>query len=154
MKGGTAVLWAVAINLCFCTGCVERRMLIRSDPPGAPVWLDEQMVGVTPVELRFDHYGVRRVRIGPVRDAEGRVQRLATERMVNIAPPWYEEFPIDFFSEVLWPGTVVDVHQVALSLPPVSEQEPLYGEEQAEEVRKQAEEFRKKGSSPVPELQE
>ena len=129
-------------------------MLVRSEPPGAPVWLDEQPAGVTPLELQFDHYGVRRLRIGPVRDAEGRLQRLATERMVDLAPPWYEKFPIDFFAEVFWPLTVVDVHQVTLSLPPASEQEQLYGEQEAERVREQAEEFRKKGASPVPELEQ
>ncbi len=39
--GGVALL---AVVLLAGAGCVERMMFIRSDPPGAPVWVDEQAV--------------------------------------------------------------------------------------------------------------
>ena len=111
MKCRVAVLGALVLAACICSGCVERKLLIRSDPPGAPVWLDEKPLGAAPVEVPFKYYGVSRLRVGPIRDAQGRVQRPAVERMVDIAAPWYEEFPVDFFSEVLWPGTLRDDHR-------------------------------------------
>ena len=59
-----------SVLLLTVTGCVERKMYIRSEPGGAPVWLDETYAGVTPLEHPFVHYGVRRVRVGPLRDEQ------------------------------------------------------------------------------------
>jgi len=148
-----AAVALVSLSL-LCGGCVERKMLIRSEPSGAPAWVDEQRVGTTPVDVPFSHYGRRRVRVGPKRDATGRVEFVAAERVVEVKAPWYEQFPIDFVSEVLWPGRLVDEHEVKLVLPPASDQAHLYGEERAEDVRDQALEFRKKALTPVPELEQ
>jgi hypothetical protein len=35
------------------TGCVQRRMTIRSDPPGALVYVDDYQIGTTPVSHDF-----------------------------------------------------------------------------------------------------
>jgi len=40
-------------------GCVERKMTVTSNPPGARVYLDDQEMGQTPVTFRFDFYGHR-----------------------------------------------------------------------------------------------
>ena len=44
-------------------GCVERRMTIRSNPPGALVYVDREELGVTPVSTAFVHYGTRRFKL-------------------------------------------------------------------------------------------
>jgi len=140
--------WTVlAALLALCvqsTGCVERRILIRSEPAGAPVWVDERPVGTTPLEYPFAHYGTRRVRAGPIYNELGTAEYLEQERMVRVEAPWYETFPVDFFFEVLWPTTLVDEHKVTLTLPAASTEEGLYGEERAKEIRKRGERFREK----------
>ena len=50
-------------------GCVERELLIRTEPAGAPVWVDEEYVGLSPIVYPFHHYGTRRLRVGPIREA-------------------------------------------------------------------------------------
>lgn len=159
------------------SGCVERKMLIRSDPPGAQVWVDDRpvlvsersgqrapfgsmpgpgtktQIATTPLEHPFKHYGRRRVRVGPIRDESDKVLYLATEREVEIEVPWYQKYPIDFFFEVLWPWTLVDTHEIEIRLtrrPPPSAV-PL--EERAKEVVKEAERFREKALQPAPEQQ-
>jgi len=150
----TRVLGCVLLVAGVCAGCVERKLLIRSDPPGAPVWVDERRVGTTPLELHFSHYGQRRIRVGPMRDESGRLEYRAEERVIDVRAPWYEQFPLDFFAEVLWPATLKDAHKVELKLSPASGQPQLYGPQRAEQVREQAEQFRNRALSPVPELEQ
>src|SRR5262245_19788812 len=38
-------------------GCVERRFVIESDPPGAVVFVNGQPLGSTPVDGHFIYYG-------------------------------------------------------------------------------------------------
>ena len=52
---------AVAKGLAFAAvlglvaaGCVERTITVRSDPPGALVYLDDVERGETPCTFRFD----------------------------------------------------------------------------------------------------
>jgi hypothetical protein len=40
---------------------------------------------------------------------------------VPVLPPWFEKIPFDFFSETLWPGTMLDEHLVTLKLDPMPE---------------------------------
>ena len=44
-------------------GCVTRRYVITSDPPGAIVYRDGQPLGPTPVEHPFIYYGKYRYRL-------------------------------------------------------------------------------------------
>ncbi len=90
-------------------GCVERKLLLRSDPPGAEIYLDGVREGEIPpelpLEIGFEHYGVRLV--------EARLEGYQPlRRSLVLEPPWYQRFPLGFFSEVLWPGTLEDVHRV------------------------------------------
>lgn len=150
MNRNTLRTFAVLTLLPLVAGCVERKMMIRSQPAGAWVWVDEEPVGKTPVALPFKHYGRRTVRVGPITDEEGNVQYVATERMMETAPPWYQLFPVDFFSEVLWPGTLVDEQEIEIHLPPAEERHTLRGLEAAREVRDEAEKYRRESLSPVP----
>src|SRR3970040_2347956 len=89
-------------------GCVERKFLIRSWPEGARVLVNGTPVGATPVEIPFDHYGTVRLEALAV-DADG--DGWADYRPLTVAhelsAPWYQWFPFDFFSDNLWPGTLV-----------------------------------------------
>lgn len=101
---------AVAL-LSASSACVERRLIVRTDPPGAAVYVDGSLVGRSDpeegsLEVPFVHYGTRRV----VVRAAGRYPE---RRDVELAPPWYQYFPLGFFSELLWPGTLVDRHEPA-----------------------------------------
>ncbi len=150
MRGKLALL-AFATALCAC-GCVERRMLIRSEPAGAPVWVDEEYVGQTPVDLAFAHYGARRVRVGPIRDELDKVRHLEQERVVEVRPPWYEKFPIDFFSEVIWPGRLVDEHRVAeFSLDAAVQRSAAESSDRVEQVQGRAAQFREEALRSIPE---
>jgi hypothetical protein len=146
----------VSVLLLTTAGCVERKMYIRSEPTGAPVWLDETYVGVTPVEHSFAHYGMRRVRVGPLRDESGALTHLEEQVDWEVEPPWYEKFPIDFFFEVLYPPTLVDAHELPLVVLPerpavTTEETEAQGQAQAESLLKRAAEFREKALSGIPE---
>ena len=44
-------------SLFLLPACVQRKIRVTSTPPGARVLLNDQEVGVTPVETRFTFYG-------------------------------------------------------------------------------------------------
>ncbi|MDE0959173.1 MAG: PEGA domain-containing protein [Planctomycetota bacterium] len=93
--------------LFILPGCVERSLSIRTDPPGARVFVDGVDVGEAPVSLPFSHYGTRDVLVRMEEDDQRGVRSLAPQqRRVHLSPPWYQRFPIDIVSEVLWPGTI------------------------------------------------
>jgi hypothetical protein len=109
MRAGLRLGGVLALLLAMAPGCVLRTLAVKSKPAGATVYLDDQAVGVTPLELQFDFYGTRAIRVAKegYRPHEGEVALHA---------PWYEWFPLDFVSEVLWPGTIRDRHDYALEL--------------------------------------
>ncbi len=91
----------LSIILIAGPGCVQRRMTVRSNPPGAMVYIDDYPIGVTPVSTDFIYYGTRKVRL--VKDG---YETLTVYQPVKT--PWYEWFGIDFFSENIWPGEIRD----------------------------------------------
>jgi len=92
----------MAVALAACPACVLKTIGIRSDPPGATVYLDGLEVGQTPVDnITFDFYGTREI----VVDKPG---YLCERRMVKIAAPWFCVFPIDIVTELLMPWEIYD----------------------------------------------
>ena len=73
---------------------VRRRITIKTDPPGALVYIDDQEIGVTPVSTSFTYYGTRKIQI--VKDGYETVTVLR-----EIKPPWYQIPGIDFVTENL-----------------------------------------------------
>jgi hypothetical protein len=141
------LLFVLAVNL----GCVERKLIIESDPPGAPVYVDEDFAGVTPLDYPFAHYGTRSVRVGPIRNEHGRVTHLEAERVFDIDWPYYQAFPLDFFYEVLYPETLVDEHRLpAFVLEPVESDEST-ATLSIDELRDKANVFRRRALTQVPE---
>ncbi|NLY01395.1 MAG: PEGA domain-containing protein [Rhodopirellula sp.] len=91
----------VAALVLLATGCVQRRMTIRSEPAGALVYIDNVEIGTTPVATNFLYYGTREIRL--VKDGY--------ETMTVLQPvpaPWYQIPPLDFFSENVAPGEIRD----------------------------------------------
>lgn len=83
------------------SGCVQRRMTIRSSPPGARVYVDDYEIGTTPTSHNFTYYGKRKIRL--VKDG------YETLTVVQPIPaPWYQIPPLDFVSENFIPGKIRD----------------------------------------------
>lgn len=93
------------------SGCVRRRMTIRSNPSGALVYVDNQEIGVTPVSAPFTYYGTRQIQIF----ADG-YEALTVKQ--PFPAPWYEVPPLDFFFENLWPSEIRDERAVTFELQP------------------------------------
>ncbi len=100
---------AVSIALCACQ--VQREFVITSEPAGAEVRLDDDLVGRTPVQVPFMHYGTRRFTVY----LDGYVTQ---SRVVDVDPPWYGYFPLDIVSEVLIPVGWHDRREVHFQLAP------------------------------------
>jgi hypothetical protein len=94
-------------------GCVERQLVIETQPEGVELFVDGREVGTTiagePVAFTFESYGTHTV----VARKRGHVP---VRCQVTLDPPWWQWFPIDIFTDVLWPGTVRDTHELTLEL--------------------------------------
>lgn len=55
-------LIGIAAATLGLAGCRSRTLEITSDPPGALVWLNDEQIGRTPVEVGFVHHGTYEVR--------------------------------------------------------------------------------------------
>jgi hypothetical protein len=74
------------------TGCVRRRLTVRTQPPGAQVFVDDQEIGTTPCSSSFVYYGTRKVTL--IKDG------YRTETIYQkLNPPWYQIPPLDFVSD-------------------------------------------------------
>ncbi len=122
----------LAVVCLFFAGCVERTLIIRSDPVGAEVIVNGEPSGLTPVRIPFHTYGTFEV----IASHPGH-HRL--REAVPVKPPWYETMPLDFFVENLWPFTVRDDHAVTLTLRPLSLLDETALEERERRLREQVE---------------
>jgi len=84
------MLLVACLSVCL-SGCVQRRLVVRSQPEGAFVTIDNQPIGYTPVPVPFTYYGTREIQL----EKDGYKTTKVRER---IRAPWYEKFPISFFS--------------------------------------------------------
>ena len=85
----------LALAICALSGgCVRRRLTVRTNPPGAQVFIDDQEIGTTPCSSSFVYYGTRKIML--LKDG------YRTETLYQkLDPPWYEIPPLDFVSENL-----------------------------------------------------
>ena len=98
-------------ELTAVSGCVRRRLTVRTNPPGAVAYLDHVELGKTPISRNFDFYGKRELKLVK----EGYEPH--TE-MIHLRAPWYEWPGLDFFSEVLVPGMITDEPNYSVNLKP------------------------------------
>jgi hypothetical protein len=121
-----ALLTACAVVVA--AGCVQRRMTIRSNPPGALVYVDDYQLGTTPVSHDFVYYGTRKIRL--VKDG---YETLTVRQPFPV--PWYEIFPLDFVTENLIPWEIRDERVVDLAMQPAASTPPELVVSRAEQVR-------------------
>lgn len=122
-------LACLAIGICvLLPGCVRRRMMIRSNPPGAMVYVDNQPIGTTPCATDFVYYGTREVRL-----VKPGYETLTVSQ--PIPAPWYQIPPLDFVSENVVPQEIQDYRTVSYNLVPqvIVPKEQLLG--RAEQLR-------------------
>ena len=123
---------SVALSLIILSGCVERTITVRTDPPGALLTVNEVPHGRTPVTFPFTWYGQYRVLV-----EHPQYQTLQTSRQVPA--PLYQWPGIDFICEVLLPFEFHDHHDWSFTMAP---RHPVPTEElidRAEDFRRQAE---------------
>lgn len=132
------MMFCVGVILLMSIGCVQRRMTVRSNPPGALVYVDDYQIGTTPVSTDFVYYGTRKIRL--IKDG---YDTLTVQQPFPV--PWYEIFPLDFVTKNLWPWEIRDERVVDLAMVPA-------GTVPAETVVSRAELARRSAGSgpPVP----
>ena len=99
------------VLLAFASAsCAARRSIaLTSEPSGASVEIDGSVIGKTPVEVPFEHYGARQVTM----TSPGYSTWTHT---VRVRAPWYGRFPMDIVTEVLLPFGWKDRHKVHAKL--------------------------------------
>lgn len=93
MHRSAAILTPIVVVLAL-SGCVERRISIETEPPGALVWVNDRQAGRTPVSVAFTHEGTYDLRL----EKEG-YEPLVTPATTK-GPVW-DAVPLDFFAEIL-----------------------------------------------------
>ena len=100
ITNGRILALSTTILLC-CSGCVQRRLIVKTQPEGAFVSIDKQPVGYSPVSVPFTYHGTREFQI----EKDG-YQTIAVQE--RIRPKWYSTFPISFITENFWPREIRD----------------------------------------------
>ena len=106
-----ALIVCLAAACLLTGGCVRRRMTIRSFPPGAQVFVDDQEIGTTPCSASFVYYGTRKLTV--IKD--GYKTETAWQ---TFNPPWYQIPPLDFVTENLLITEIRDERFVDVQLLP------------------------------------
>ncbi len=109
--GRTAIVLLIGALLVPATGCVRRRLNVRSNPPGALVYVDNQQIGTTPCSVDFTYYGTREIRL-----VKAGYETLTVNQPIPM--PWYQVPPLDFFSENLTPAKIRDNRTVTFDMAP------------------------------------
>lgn len=109
--GRPRLAWCCALLVLLGCNGVQRRLTIRSNPPGALVYIDNYEIGTTPVSTDYIYYGTRRIRL--VKDGY-----TTLDIKQWIPPPWYEIFPLEFASENLVPAEIRDHRVLEFQLVP------------------------------------
>lgn len=122
-------LLAAVVCCAAAAGCVQRRLTIRSNPPGAMVVIDQFNIGITPCSTDYIYYGKRHIQL--IRDG---YETINDDRW--ILPPWYEIPPIDFVTENFIPYELRDERIFDYQLAPqkITSTEQLLG--RAENLRR------------------
>jgi hypothetical protein len=134
----------LAILVYFCiatllTGCVERRFVVTTDPPGALVMRNNAPIGFAPADDHFTYYGNYHFTL--IKDG------YETQQVdQNIPAPWYEYPPFDFFTENFLPWHIIDVRRFHYQMQPRQVPHP-------DEMLNRAQELRDRGHiiTPPPE---
>ncbi len=99
----------MAALLLLSSGCVHRRMTVRSNPSGALVEVDGERIGITPVAMDFTYYGTHEITL-----SMPGYETLTVQQPVK--RPLSQYFPIDFVSNHFLPQQVTDRHDFTFNL--------------------------------------
>ncbi len=105
------LLLVVLVIGVVSSGCVRRRMTLRTNPPGAVAFVDDQRIGVTPVSTPYTYYGTRKIQL--FKDG---YEPLTVKQKFSV--PWYQYPPLDFITENLWPAEIRDERIVDFEMIP------------------------------------
>jgi len=108
------LVYVLAISFIL-GGCVERKLYVKTEPPGATFYFDDKEKGETPLSFDFEWYWTHKVRL----EKEGYKQ---IEKFEVIKAPPYMWIPIDFFMELL-PFKIKDNHHLNYKLEKASGEE-------------------------------
>jgi hypothetical protein len=126
------------------SGCVTRSITVKTNPSNALVYIDDELIGESPVSMPFAFYGTRKVMIER-KDEDGVLTHERTIVFEKIKAPVYEIFPLDFFSELVWPFKIKDDQVLSYNL---VELDPLSIKERQAKMLKSAEELRQRVNAP------
>lgn len=105
--------WLAVLLSAGSAGCVRRSLTIRTNPPGAQVYINDQLKGSSPVTYDFVWYGWYRVTLrkdGYARQDDRRLLRA----------PVYLWIPLDLLLELL-PLTISDHRTWTYEMTPAEE---------------------------------
>ena len=101
----------VGLLLVSLTGCVQRRLIVRSQPEGAFVTIDRRPIGLTPLSVPYTYSGTREIQLEKDGFKTIKVQQ-------RIDPTWYEKFPVSFVTENFWPRELRDERLLEFQMEP------------------------------------
>ena len=105
-------------------------MTIRSNPPGAQVFVDDYEIGTTPASTGYTYYGTRKIRL--VKDG------YETLTVYQPMPaPWYDFPGVDFFSENIWPCKIRDERAFDYQMSPMLQVPTEELKSRAEQLQRQ-----------------
>lgn len=141
------------LTLVATGGCVERKLVITSEPSGALVTVNQTWSGYTPFTLDFKHHGTYDIRL----EKEGYYPLFAKE---PIAAPLYQQPGIDIISEVA-PANIRNVYKVHYKMERIGDPDDIEGvlgrrdemkshAERASELRKERDKDRMTVPLPLP----
>ena len=101
---------SLVTTLMLSTGCIHRNLTIRSEPPGATLYVNDRLLGTTPYSYDFIWYGGYRIML----KKEGFEQ---LDAHATLQAPWYFWLPLDLAMELL-PVPVRDERELSYQLQP------------------------------------
>ena len=106
-----AIVCLAVLGCLLQTGCVRRRLMVRSNPPGAMVYVDNQPIGTTPIATDFTYYGTREIRL-----VKAGYETLTVNQ--PLPAPWYQIPPLDFVAENVVPRKIQDYRTASYTMVP------------------------------------
>jgi len=136
--------WLFGVLACASlSGCVERRFVIESLPPGAQVLRNGQSIGFTPADDSFVYYGKY--------DFTLIAAGYETLHVVQpVRAPWWEIPPLDFITENLIPFKIRDIRRFRYEMQPLQAVAPADVLQRGEGLRGQSQGLGDPRPVPVP----
>ncbi len=138
-----ALAAALLLAAVALPGCVSRKLFLKTEPPGAVVFLDGARAGVTPYEGELPAYGTRRVEF----DLPGYRRRV---ELLELAWPWWQYVPLDMVTDLLVPWTIEDHREFSFALEAVDPEQATWDDARAARERMQSMQAGLPAADPAP----